>query len=60
MRPPINSSVKSYEKNCDEESPMLTKGSGTFSFWGGFEARIQSIGNLPDPRRIMLVFPNFP
>jgi hypothetical protein len=29
--------------------PSMAKGIGTFSFWGGFEARIQSTGSLPDP-----------
>jgi hypothetical protein len=28
--------------------PSQAKGIGTFSFWGGFEAGIQSTGSLPD------------
>jgi len=28
--------------------PSQSKGIGTFSFWDGFEAGIQSTGSLPD------------
>jgi hypothetical protein len=31
-----------------KEAPKQAKGVGAFSFWGGFEARIQSTGSLPD------------
>lgn len=32
----------------NEEGPEPGKGVGTFSFWDGFEAGIQSTGSLPD------------
>ena len=42
-RPPINSSVKGLEKNWMKKALCLEKGSGGFSFWGGFEAEIYQI-----------------
>jgi hypothetical protein len=51
----LNSSVnpkgvlrEGREKNWMKKVPSQAKGIGTFSFWGGFEAGIQSTGSLPD------------
>jgi hypothetical protein len=42
-----------------KEAPKQAKGVGAFSFWGGFEARIQSTGSLPDPHlHFALGWPN--
>jgi hypothetical protein len=36
------------EKKWMKKVPSQAKGIGTFSFWGDFEAGIQSTGSLPD------------
>jgi hypothetical protein len=35
-------------EKMDKKSPEPEKSIGTFSFWDGFEAGIQSTDNLPD------------
>jgi len=44
---PMNSSVRGEEKNRMKKVSCQAKGVGTFSFWGSFEAGIQSIDSRP-------------